>query len=202
MSTSDAQLQRLRPAAAPTADHIAAAAGRCIPDLIAPGLTVLFCGINPGLYSAAVQYHFARPGNRFWPALHLAGFTERALAPHESRELLTSGYGITSLVRRATATAREVTASELTAGRHDLAHTVLTYRPRWVALFGVGAYRTAFGHPRARVGRQQELLHGAGIWVLPSPSGANGSYPLVELVRELREFRDAIDRNGLAERGA
>jgi TDG/mug DNA glycosylase family protein len=167
----------------PTADEIRAAAGCRIPDLIAPGLKVLFCGINPGLYSAATKHHFARPGNRFWPALHLAKFTPRLLAPNESGDLLELGYGITSLVRRATATAREVTAAELVAGRRRLARTVSIYRPCWVAVLGVGAYRVAFGRPRAEVGPQQDTLGDTGIWLLPSPSGANGSYPLVDLCR-------------------
>ncbi|MEO7986714.1 MAG: G/U mismatch-specific DNA glycosylase [Gemmatimonadales bacterium] len=164
-----------------------------IPDIIAPGLSVLFCGINPGLYSAASARHFARPGNRFWPALHQAGFTERLMAPHESDELLGSGYGITTLVRRATATAPELMPSELIAGRRRLARMVGTYRPRWVAVLGVGAYRTAFGQPRAKIGEQADILPGTRVWVLPSPSGANGSYPLVDLVRELRAFHDALD---------
>ena len=177
---------------APSADDLRAAAGRRIPDLVVPGLTVLFCGINPGLYSAAAQHHFARPGNRFWPALHLAGFTERLLAPHETDALLESGYGITSLVRRATATAREVAPSELIAGRRRLNRLVRANRPQWIAVLGVGAYRTAFRDPRAEVGPQPNSPLGARVWILPSPSGANGSYPFVDLVRELRAFRDAI----------
>ena len=184
----------------PRADEMRAAAGRRIPGVVAPGLGVLFCGINPGLYSAAVKLHFARPGNRFWPALHLAGFTERLLAPHETDELLGAGYGITSLVRRATATAREIDPSELVAGRRGLARTVRRYRPRWIAVFGVGAYRTAFGQPQAQIGAQSERLAGARVWLLPSPSGANGSYPLVDLVRELRSFYDAANRQGEMQR--
>lgn len=146
-----------------------------------------------------MKHPFARPGNRFWPALHLAGFTTRLLAPHESHELLCSGYGITSLVRRATATVRELEPPELVAGRRRLVCTVRTYRPRWVAVFGVGAYRTAFAHPNAQVG-QQDALGDSGVWLLPSPSGANGSYPLVDLVRELRAFYLAVDRSEAAER--
>lgn len=180
---------RLRP---PTAKEICAAAGCRIPDLIAPDLRVLFCGINPGLYSAATKHHFARPGNRFWPALHLAGFTPRVLAPDESHDLLELGYGITSLVRRATATARELASSELVAGRRRLVRTVSIHRPRWVAIFGVGAYRQAFGQPLAEIGRQQDILGDTGIWLLPSPSGANGSYPLVNLIGKLREFYTVV----------
>ena len=181
---------------APSAEQIRGAVGGSIPNVIAPGLRVLFCGINPGLYSAAAKHHFARPGNRFWPALHLAGLTPRILAPHESQELLLAGYGITSLVRRATATAREIAPAELVAGRRRLARRVRTYTPRWVVVFGVGAYRVAFGQPTARVGLQQTALASARVWVLPSPSGANGSYPLVDLVRELRSFHDAIKQSG------
>ncbi len=176
----------------PTADEIHAAVVCHIPDLIAPGLKVLFCGINPGLYSAATKRHFARPGNRFWPALHLAGFTPRVLAPGENRDLLELGYGITSLVGRATATARELAPSELVTGRRRLARTVRKYRPGWVAVLGVQAYRVAFSQPDAQIGRQQDTLAGARIWLLPSPSGANGSYPLVDLVGKLREFYDAV----------
>ena len=176
----------------PTADEIRAAAGRRIPDLIVPELRVLFCGINPGLYSAATKHHFARPGNRFWPALHLAGFTPRILAPNESHDLLELGYGITSLVRRATATARELAPSELVAGGRRLARTVSIHRPRWIAVLGIDGYRVAFGQPRAEIGRQQNTLGDTGIWLLPSPSGANGSYPLVDLVGKLREFYAAV----------
>lgn len=176
----------------PTADEIHAAMDRTVPNVVAPDLRVLFCGINPGLYSAATKRHFARPGNRFWPALHRAGFTARLLRPYESHELLGLGYGITSLVRRATATAREVAPPELVAGRRKLARTVRDYHPRWVAVFGVQAYRAAFSQPHAQIGRQQDTLAGAGVWLLPSPSGANGSYPLVDLVGKLREFYDAV----------
>ncbi len=178
----------------PTADDVRASIGRSIPDVIAPGLEVLFCGINPGLYSAAAARHFARPGNRFWPALHLAGFTPRLIAPRESDELIASGYGITSLVRRATATARELAAPEFVAGRRRLARSVRIYRPRWVAILGVGAYRTAFADPRAVVGPQRGVLSGSSVWLLPSPSGANGSYPLVDLVREMHVFYETVNR--------
>ena len=176
----------------PAVDEVRAAVDRAIPDLVAPGLTVLFCGINPGLYSAAAQCHFARPGNRFWPALHRAGFTARLLAPHDGKECIASGFGITSLVRRATASARDLEPAELVAGGRRLARTIRVYRPQWIAVLGVGAYRTAFCDPRATVGLQPRTVAGARTWILPSPSGANGSYPLVELIRELRAFRDAM----------
>jgi TDG/mug DNA glycosylase family protein len=179
----------------PTADEVRAAVDRAIPDLVAPGMTVLFCGINPGLYSAAAQCHFARPGNRFWPALHRAGFTARLLAPHDGKEFIESGFGITSLVRRATASARDLEPAELVTGRRRLARTVRIYRPEWLAVLGLGAYRAAFRDPGATIGPQSRAVAGARTWILPSPSGANGSYPLVELIRELRAFRDAINHH-------
>lgn len=145
---------------------------------------MLFCGINPGLYSGATGHHFARPGNRFWPALHAAGFTERLLAPWEEHLLLDNGYGITNLVARATAGADELTRAELIAGRRWLARLVRRHAPRWVAVLGLGAYRTAFDRPAAAVGAQAERLEEARIWVLPNPSGLNAHYQLPDLVRE------------------
>src|SRR5918911_4248117 len=136
----------------PTKEEIAAAAGKTVRDVIAPGLRVLFCGINPGLYSGATGHHFARPGNRFWPALYAAGFSDRLLAPWEEHELLARGYGITNLVARTTAAADELTSDELVAGRRRLEWLVRRHEPRWVAVLGLGAYRTAFGRPLARVG--------------------------------------------------
>ena len=159
--------------------------------MIAPRLKVLFCGINPGLYSAATGHHFARPGNRFWRALRAAGFSERVLAPWEDDLLLKDRYGITNLVARATATAAELTEGELIRGRHWLARKVVRYAPRWVAVLGVGAYRTAFARPRAPLGRQAELLGAAGLWVLPNPSGLNAIYQLAELTLAFRALRRA-----------
>jgi double-stranded uracil-DNA glycosylase len=166
-----------------------AAAGRILPDVIAPGLRVLFCGINPGLYSGATGYHFAKPGNRFWPALHGAGFTPRLLAPWEEQQLLDWGCGITSLVARTTATAAELGREELIAGRAILEDKVRRYRPQWLALVGIGAYRTAFAQQAAGVGRQAGQLAGAGLWVLPNPSGLNANHQLPELVRMFAELR-------------
>src|SRR5262245_52317389 len=136
----------------PTRVEIAAAFGRTIPDVVGPGLRVLFCGINPSLYSAAVGHHFARPGNRFWPTLHAAGFTERLLSPFEDATLLDRGYGLTNLVRRATATADELTSDELAAGGRRLVRLVRRFRPATVALLGVTAYRAAFRLPKADLG--------------------------------------------------
>jgi TDG/mug DNA glycosylase family protein len=175
----------------PTRADLLAAAGRKVPDLIGQGLTVLFCGINPGLYSGATGHHFARPGNRFWPALYASGFTDRLVNPWEEHLLLERGYGITNLVARATATADELGPSELVAGRRRLEARVRRTRPRWVAVLGVGAYRVAFGRPPARVGRQAHPILGAGLWVLPNPSGLNAHYQLPELVRQFAALRAA-----------
>lgn len=160
----------------PTPAEIRAAADRTVPDVIAPGLDVLFCGINPGLYTAAVGHHFARPGNRFWPTLHAAGITPRLLRPDEQSELLTWGYGITNVADRATATAAELSTAELIAGGEALARKVALHRPRILAVLGVTAYRTAFGVPKAVLGRQDARLGETVVWVLPNPSGLNAHY--------------------------
>ncbi len=174
----------------PTTDEIAAAVGRTVPDLIAPGLAVLFCGINPGLYSGATGLHFARPGNRFWRTLQAAGFTDRLVQPWDERSLLEDGIGITNLVARATATAAELRVEELRAGRRTLERKVRRYRPRAVAVLGIGAYRSAFSRPRARIGRQPELLGGAPLWVLPNPSGLNANHQLPDLARAYGALRE------------
>ena len=153
---------------------------------------MLFCGINPGLYSGATGHHFARPGNRFWPALHAGGFTARLLAPHEERELLRAGYGITNFVARATATADELTPAEIVAGGRRLAAKVRRYRPRFLAVLGIGAYRTAFARPTAGLGLQAEQLGQTAIWVLPNPSGLNAHYSIDALARLFRELREAV----------
>jgi double-stranded uracil-DNA glycosylase len=164
---------------------------RRLEDVIAPGLDVLFCGINPGLYSAAVGHHFARPGNRFWPALHAGGFTDRVLSPAEGRLLLTSGYGLTNLVGRTTAAASELSVSELVTGGSLLEEKVRRYKPRWLAILGIGAFRTAFGNPRAALGQQEQRLAGARVWLLPSPSGLNAHHQPGHLAALFRELRDA-----------
>jgi TDG/mug DNA glycosylase family protein len=180
----------------PTAAEVAAARGGTVRDLIAPGLKVLFCGINPSLYSAAAGHHFARPGNRFWPALHAAGFTARILHPREGEELLRLGYGITNLVDRATATADELAREELAAGAERLASKVDAHRPEAIALLGVTAYRIAFARSQARLGRQDEGLAGAAVWVLPNPSGLNAHYTLAALARHFEDLRRAVSRRG------
>ena len=173
----------------PTKSEVQAAAGRTVPDVIARNLDVLFCGINPGLYSGATGHHFSRPGNRFWPALSGAGFTDRLLDPAEEHLLLDAGCGITNLVRRATAAAAELSNAELAAGHRSLERKVQRYAPRWLAVLGIGAYRTAFGQRRASIGEQPERLASTGLWVLPNPSGLNANYQLPELVRLFGELR-------------
>jgi TDG/mug DNA glycosylase family protein len=173
----------------PSRAEIAASAGRTVPDLIDSGLAVLFCGINPGLYSGATGHHFARPGNRFWPALHRSGFTPRLLSPWEEHLLLSYRLGITNLVARATAAASELSDDELRAGRRRLERRVRRYAPRWVAVVGIGAYRTAFARPRAVAGRQPERLGSSGLWVLPNPSGLNANHQIAELTQAFEELR-------------
>jgi TDG/mug DNA glycosylase family protein len=164
-----------------------------VPDVIAPGLTVLFCGINPGLYTAAVGHHFARPGNRFWRALFESGFTDRQLAPAEERELLSLGYGITNFVERATATAAELEEEELIAGAIRLEEKVRRFTPSWLAVVGIGAYRTAFHRPRAAFGLQPEMFGNCKVWVLPNPSGLNAHFSPKDLARVFQELRIAVE---------
>ena len=175
----------------PTRAQLEAAQRKTLRDVIAPGLDVLFCGINPGLYSAAVGCHFGRPGNRFWPALYDGGFTPRLYSPFESYELLKLGYGITNLVNRATARADELTDQELIAGAKTMARKVKRYKPKFVAVVGVGSYRIAFQRPRAILGRQPEQIEGATLWVLPNPSGLNAHYQPARLKELFRDLHDA-----------
>jgi len=169
-----------------------AARGKSIPDLIAPGLDVLFCGINPGLYSGATGCHFARPGNRFWPALDAAGFTPRVLQPWERRALLECGCGVTNLVARATTAAHELDDHELRAGRRRLERNIRRYKPRAVAVVGIGAYRVAFDRPDAGLGRQADDLAGSMVWVLPNTSGLNAHHRPADFARAFRELREAL----------
>jgi len=178
----------------PTKQQLIDAAGQTLPDIIAPNLRVLFCGINPGLYTAAVGHHFARPGNRFWPALHKSGFTDRLLSPFAERELLKGGIGISNVVPHATASAAELTREDFIDGGKKLAAKVRRYRPQIVAILGVGAYRHAFAKPKAKIGEQAERIHDARVWVLPNPSGLNANYQLPELVRLFVELRQASAR--------
>ena len=176
----------------PTKEQLLAAVEKTVRDVIAPDLRVLFCGINPGLYTAAVGHHFARPGNRFWPTLYAAGFTDRLLSPFDERELLKSGYGITNVVTRTTVSADLLTKEEIVAGGERLRAKVLRYRPRVLAVLGLGAYRTAFNTPKAVVGPQEDRLGATVLWVLPNPSGLNANYQAPELARLFRELRESL----------
>jgi len=184
----------------PTPAELLAAQDKTVRDVISPGLRVLFCGINPGLYSAATGHHFARPGNRFWPTLHRADFTPRLLHPSEERELLTYGYGITNLVARATATADELAPEELMAGQRRLKTKVKRYQPQVVAVLGISAYRTAFAQKSVTPGRQPNGLANTILWVLPNPSGLNAHYQLADLAEHFRALRQALEREDTSER--
>ncbi|WP_020663852.1 G/U mismatch-specific DNA glycosylase [Amycolatopsis benzoatilytica] len=173
----------------PTKAQQAAAYGKTIPDVLAPGLDVVFCGINPGLYSGAVGFHFARPGNRFWPALQASGFTPRLLRPEEQRQLLDLGLGITNVVARTTARADELTDDELREGGEILARKVEKYRPRWLAVVGITAYRVAFGERHAEVGPQNRTIGTTKVWLLPNPSGLNAHWSPQTLAEEFARLR-------------
>ncbi|WP_409461971.1 G/U mismatch-specific DNA glycosylase [Amycolatopsis sp. GA6-003] len=175
--------------AKPTKAEQAAAHGRTIPDVLAPDLNVLFCGINPGLYSGALGLHFARPGNRFWPALHASGFTPRLLDPSEQDQLLDLGLGITNVVARTTARADELTDDELREGGRILTRKVKKYRPRWLAVVGITAYRVAFGDRRAAVGPQERTIGTTRVWLLPNPSGLNAHWTPKTLAEEFGRLR-------------
>src|SRR5215468_6901491 len=149
----------------PTPAEIRAAAGKTVRDVTAPGLRVLFCGINPGLYTAAIGHHFGRPGNRFWPTLHSAGFTPRLLDPSEEQELLPLGLGITNVVARATAAADELSEREIVAGGRVLEAKVRKFAPRYLAILGIGAYRVAFARPKAVIGLQPDAIGDTRFWV-------------------------------------
>ena len=182
----------------PTKEQIRAAAGKTVSDVIAPNLSVLFVGINPGLYTAAVGHHFARPGNRFWPALHQSGFTDRQFSPFEERKLLELGLGITNVVTYATVSAAELSKEDFVRGGRILRRKLQRYRPKSVAVLGIDAYRKAFARPKAEIGEQEERIAGAVLWVLPNPSGLNANYQLKDLVRLFGELRQ-VQCTGRAE---
>ena len=174
-----------------------AARDATLPDVLpAPGdpFHVLFTGINPGLYSAATGWHFARPGNRFWPALHASGFTPTLLKPSQQQELTHYGLGITNVAPRTTAQASELSTAELKVGGARLVALIEARRPRFVAIAGVTAYRITFGRPKASVGPQQETIGSARLWILPNPSGLNASWQLPRLAEAFRELREAAER--------
>jgi double-stranded uracil-DNA glycosylase len=177
----------------PTKEQLVTAADKTVPDVIAPRLKVLFSGINPGLYTAAVGHHFARPGNRFWPALYAAGFTDRLLSPFDERLLLKSDYGITNVVQRATATADQLSREELREGCEQLTAKVRRNKPAFLAILGLGAYRVAWERPKAVIGRQEEMIEETAIWVLPNPSGLNAHYQAAQLAQLFSELKSAVD---------
>jgi len=186
VSVSDPARPRL-----PSPAELAAAAGRTLPDIMGDDLAVLFVGINPGLVSAATGHHFARPGNRFWPVLHDAGFTPRLLRPDEQGVLPYLGLGITNLVARTTATAAELSHEELRAGGERLVVLTERIRPRFVAFLGITTYRAAFGRKDAVVGEQEAEIAGARTWVLPNPSGLNAGWSRARLTDAYTALRRA-----------
>lgn len=180
------------PPARPTRAQLEAARDRRVADVIRPGLDVLFVGINPGLYTAAVGHHFARPGNRFWPALHASGFTPRLLSPYDEQMLLTYGIGIANVVNRTTVNAQELTKAEIVRGGRALAAKVRRYAPRTVAILGLTTYRIAFDTPKATLGPQPETFAGAALWVLPNPSGLNAHFKPADFARMFRQLRATL----------
>lgn len=186
-------LRRDRGLKRPTKAELEAARTKRLRDVIAPELDVLFVGINPGLYTTAIGHHFGRPGNRFWPALHRSGFTERQLSPYEDRTLLDRKLGVTNLVARTTANAAELSPEELAAGAKKLRAKIKKRRPRVVAFLGLDAFRTGFGVKKASLGRQPEVLESAVVWVLPNTSGLNASYHLPDFERLFRELKEFVD---------
>ena len=185
----------------PTKDELRDAINKTVPDVIAPGLLVLFVGINPGLYSAAVGHHFARPGNRFWPALYGAGFTPRLLSPDEDGELLRWSLGITNLVSRTTTAASELSPAELRRGRVTLEEKVRCYSPEWTAFVGIGAYATAFGQRNVSLGPQEERIARSRIWLLPNTSGLNAHDTPTRFAEVFRELRMAVAASNPEARG-
>jgi TDG/mug DNA glycosylase family protein len=183
----------------PSKQEITAAEGRKVPDVIAPYLHVLFCGINPGLYSAAVGHHFARPGNRFWKALRRGGFTNRLLEPFDDELLPSFGLGITNLVERATSTADSLGQEELRAGAEAVRRKAHEYKPHVIAFLGVCAYRIAFGSARAQLGLQQTAIGNTRLWVLPNPSGLNAHYQIDLLGAMFENLRIAEANPGVPE---
>ena len=178
----------------PTPAEIAVAGDKRVPDIVAPGLTVLFCGINPGLYSAAVGAHFGRPGNRFWKTLHLAGFTPWQFDPLEQGKLLDLGYGIVNVVDRASTGEADLNKAEIRAGGVRLQEKISRLQPKYLAVLGVGAYRIAFSQPKAQIGAQVELIGTTRVWVLPNPSGLNANYNQAQLTLLFQQFRFASQR--------
>jgi len=176
----------------PTKEDLRDAVNRTMTDLIEYNLKILFCGINPGIWSGATGFHFAKPGNRFWKALHLGGFSDRVLHPSEEHELLENGYGITSFCKRTTATAAELSNDEIIEGGKNLVKKIKKYKPQFLAVLGIGAFRTAFNQPKAKIGLQEEKIGATLIWLLPNPSGLNAHYQLNDLAKLFGELRQRV----------
>lgn len=162
-----------------------------VPDIISSNLRVLFCGINPGLMSAATHHNFARPGNRFWKSLHQSGFTPRLFSPSEQDLLLDLGLGITNFVTRASATAQELSTAEIQEGAVILEKKVLKFQPKYLAVVGIDAYRKGFGIKNATIGLQSKKIGTTQIWLLPNPSGLNAHYTLKDFVSLFSELKRA-----------
>jgi TDG/mug DNA glycosylase family protein len=177
----------------PSPAELLAAQGKFLPDILAPNLKILFSGINPSVYSAAVGHHFARPGNRFWPTLHAAGFTNRRLSPVEDRTLLDLGFGLTNIVPAATAKAEELSLAQLVAGKRQLLRKVRQYAPHCLAVLGLTYFRTAWDQPKAKVGLQATRIGSTVVWVLPNPSGLNASYQIPRMAALYREMRESFE---------
>jgi TDG/mug DNA glycosylase family protein len=177
----------------PTKEDLRDAINRTTEDLIDYNLKVLFCGINPGIWSGATGFHFAKPGNRFWKVLFLAGFTGRILHPSEEHELLESGYGITSFCKRTTARADELTTTEYVEGGKALLRKIEKYKPKTLAVLGIGAFRTAFQKPKAKLGLQDEKFGKTRVWLLPNPSGLNAHYQANDLAALFSELRQSVE---------
>lgn len=177
----------------PTAEELKEQVGATMPDVIASNLRILFCGINPSVYSAVVGHHFARPGNRFWKALHLSGFTPRLYSAEEDRRLLELGLGITNIAAPATTAATDLPPVHIRAGGKILRKKVLRHKPRYLGVLGISAYRVAFDQPNAALGLQPLTIGETHIWVLPNPSGLNAHYQLADLANLYRELRVAAE---------
>lgn len=178
----------------PTRAELEAARSKTVPDVIRPGLDVLFVGINPGLYTAAIGHHFGRPGNRFWPSLNASGLLREPLTPYDSFKLLDSNLGMTNIVSRATPVASELTREELEAGAKILVKKILRYRPKRAAFLGLGLYRDAFRRPHAQVGLQAETIGKTELWVFPNPSGLNAHFQVPDYARMFRRLKRTKQR--------
>ena len=179
----------------PSKEDLRDAVNRTTEDLIDYNLKVLFCGINPGIWSGATGFHFAKPGNRFWKALYHGGFSDRLLHPSEEHELLENGFGITCFCKRTTARADELTNEEIIAGGKALVRKIHKFKPQYLAVLGLGAYRTAFQKPKAKIGLQQEKIGETLVWLLPNPSGLNAHYQIADLAKLFSQLKQAAENN-------